>query len=318
MGPLRAGEDRPSGEALQVEKLDPKLEKILKEWETETAKIKKLQGDFDKFSYDNTFSVENRAQGSFKYEAPDKGVYEVHGAKISQGMQSRRNDAKGRPFQLKTDQTEQWFCTGDEIFQINDGERTYRKTAIPEQSRGQNIIDGPLPFLFGMKAVQAKRRYKLTLRKETDTEIWIHVVPKLQHDQANYSEATVILDRTTYLPKGVRLLDPPQTKETVHVFKNMKTRILHWPLDDPFKPNLFGYKWIQDEKKEVLETDPAKPRSRSLGLSGLRNSTPPRTATNEGEDGASAPPSRTMRKPSSPPPDEEQEDSFPKRKSNMM
>src|SRR4029079_11788670 len=95
----------------------------------------------------------------FAYEMPDKGAYEFKGSEIPARAVSKMKDADDKPYALKPDKSERWFCNGKEVMKIDDPTKTYEKVPIPEEHQGENIIEGPLPFLFGMKAEAAMRRY---------------------------------------------------------------------------------------------------------------------------------------------------------------
>lgn len=236
---------RPDGQPLRVEPLPPELEEILVNWERSSKKVNRLSGKFIKFTYQHTFSVETRAEGDFLYEAPDRGVYMVKGVHIQTGEKSKKVDAKGTPYDLKPDQPERWICNGSEIMRFNETDRTYESVSIPPENRGENIIDGPLPFLFGMRADQAKRRYDMKLIKLTKEEAWISAIPRLQMDAANYQEAIVILNLADYLPNAVKLVDPSGSSETVHRFGQMDINRKPGLLSrDPFQPSLVGYKKV--------------------------------------------------------------------------
>jgi len=274
------GKQRPRDPAvLEVQKLTPELEAVLDNWEEKTSQIAKLKGNFVKTSYDNVFEVQKLARGEFMYEAPDKGYYTFEGSNLK-NTKVKHND-QGVPFKLEPDTDEKWYCTGDEIYQLNVTDRTYDRVDIPKENRGKNIIDGPLPFLFGMKKDQAVRRYTLELIKADQRQIRLKVKPKLQHDLQNYSEAEIILDARTYLPYAVKLLDPPGTKTTVHMFEGVTTTVFNWPLRDPFRPNLLGYKPVI-RKEAITGEDPETIRRAPIGKSPegpSRNFLPrPRTA----------------------------------------
>jgi hypothetical protein len=127
---------------------------------------------------------------------------------------------------------------------------------IPPEHRGENIIDGPLPFLFGMKAEQAKRRYTFELLppKVTYPEaILLGVTPRLQKDSSNWCEAQVIINRETYLPIAVRLVAPGRNSETTHHFRgltvNGKASLMEFfGKRDPFNPDLRNYKPVLSQK----------------------------------------------------------------------
>ena len=185
--------------------LSPELEKILKDWELQTSQFKTMAGGFTRFKYDKTLEVEKRAEGKFVYKAPDKGNYELWGAKIRKGAVSQEGRTRmALPFELKPDEPERWVCNGKKVIKINDKEKTYEEVQIPPESQGQNIIDGPLPFLFGMKAEKAKLRYKLSLLKHKNPdEIWLQVIPRNPGDSNNWVKAKVIIEAKTFKPKAV-------------------------------------------------------------------------------------------------------------------
>jgi len=207
---------RPAAEPLRVPPLDPQIEGILQQWEVSSGKIRTLSGEFWKFTYDKVFGVEKHAHGEFEYEAPDKGTYSVVG-KISRSKKPQARE-DGEPYKVEADITERWVCTGKEIYQINDREQTYERVSIPPEAQGENIMNGPLPFLFGMKAEEAARRYQFKLKHINDDIIWLEAIPLREVDRANFKVAQVILSRKNFLPTAVELTDPTGNKRTVHSF----------------------------------------------------------------------------------------------------
>ncbi len=245
---------------LRVEKLSDELEQILQDWETNTSRFKTMAGEFSRFRYDKTFEVEKRADGKFTYEAPDRGNYELWGATIAAGEVSKKLGKDGTPYKVKPDNPDRWVCNGKKVVKIDDKAKTYEEVEIPPENQGKNIIDGPLPFLFGMKAEKAKLRYKLSLKKNDGKEIWLDVIPRRPEDAANWSKATVIIEAKTYKPRAVKLLDPTGS-ESVHVFRKVVVNERRGFFDkDPFKPNLWGY-------KPVLPPDKSKSASRTKSSS---------------------------------------------------
>ncbi len=157
--------------------------------------------------------------------------------------------SNGKLYQLKPDQNERWICDGDRIFSINEDEKTYEVFPIPLERRGENIMEGPLPFLFGMPAKAAEKRYFLKLLVNTPNQIVIAVKPRRQADAANYSEAKIILDPKTYFPSAVQLIHPGGKQSTVYQFKNVVANKNRSFLDkwfgqdkDPFRPDLAKYR----------------------------------------------------------------------------
>ncbi len=246
--------ERPDGEPLRIENVPPELMLHLKHWERASAKIEKLQGRHRRFVYDLVFEVEKRSDGLFYYEAPDKGRIDITPGKIEKGDKSKRESAKTKqPFKLEADRSERWVCTGQEVLQINDSEKSYEMYHIPPQHQGANIMEGPLPFLFGMPADKAIRRFHLTLLRQTETAVTISARPRWQSDAQNYREAKIMLDISEgrYLPSAVQLIDPSGNLETVYTF--LELQVNKKPIfpalwgGNPFQPNLKSYRLIVNE-----------------------------------------------------------------------
>lgn len=243
---------RPEAQPLRIQKLSPELEQILKDWEQQTAKIQKLQGDTKYREIEQAFAVEFRGEGRFAFEAPDRGNYELQPAKISKGETSSIKNEQSEPYRLEPKAAERWVCTGKEILKIDESQKTYEVVEIPEERRGDRIIEAPLPFLFGMKAEQAKQRYQIELKKETDKDIALQLRPNWSGDAANWSKATVIISKSNYLPREVRLISPGGTSMRIHTFENVKVnsnnifRSLFG--DDPFRPKLKNYKVVMNDR----------------------------------------------------------------------
>lgn len=252
----------PAGAVLKVEQLPPALEVILKNWETHSKKIEKLEGSHTRLWYDDVFQLEKRSEGKFYYEQPDKGRIDITGKEIKKGEVSDKLNVEGKPYQLKPGENESWICDGKRIFSVNEDEKSYEVYPIPLGRRGANIMEGPLPFLFGMPAETAKKRYFLRLLGSSPEQIVIAVKPRRRADAANYSEAKVILNPKTYLPSAVQLIHPGGNQSTVYVFKevvaNKKRGIIDkvWG-NDPFTPDLADYQ-LQGKVVAAAEGQPVQ------------------------------------------------------------
>ena len=235
--------------APQTEQVSPELEQLLREWEQASRRIKRLQGQHMRRVYDMVFHVEKWSAGKFYHEAPDKGRIDIEPVAIKPGMRSSRTDPRtGKPFELIADQQEKWICDGKRIIDIDEKGKGATIISIPPTAQGENIMNGPLPFLFGMPAETAKKRYKLKLAddrvnsKTGRRELVITAWPRLQQDRVNWKEAHIILDHPSYLPLHVKLVDDAGEKETVFSFSNLEVNKIRPFWVDPFRPRLSGYK----------------------------------------------------------------------------
>ncbi|MEZ6059754.1 MAG: hypothetical protein R3C19_05275 [Planctomycetaceae bacterium] len=203
--------------------IDPVLWDLLEYWSKSSQEIRKLQGKHLRRVYDYTFEVEQDTEGNFYYEAPDKGRIDVHPIEITRQMVKDREEGKipskrgraGQPFKLEKGQSERWICDGEKIFDIDDERKEATVVQLPPQLQGANIMNSPLPFLFGLPPKNAVERFSLSFSpgrdgspqvfKRGDRYAHIRAEPKLQQDQANWSRADIILDVQTFLPAHVRL-----------------------------------------------------------------------------------------------------------------
>lgn len=253
-----AAEPRPRNQLqqvpLQVQQLPPALEQILHNWSQATRQIKELKGEHNRFVYDHVFETETQAKGKFYYRAPDMGRIDLHPYKYAPNQVSQKRNAQGQPFTLVEDKPEKWICDGERLMQVNEQERQVDVYPIPEDSRGTSIMNGPLPFLFGMPPEVAKRRYQLTLVSDDSERCIVEAVPRLQSDAANYKKAAILLEKKTWLPKAVKLYDPAGNKETVFAFENLEQPgeggfgknviSLVFPEKDPFFLDPKRYKFV--------------------------------------------------------------------------
>lgn len=225
--------------------LDPRLEQLLFDWSSATAKIKTLQGEHHRFVYDKVFEVDKRAKGRFYYEAPDKGRIDIEKIEIPPGTQSKMLGKDKVPYKIDIANPERWICNGQEIQVIDDTQKTVEIVPIPKENQGANIMNGPLPFLFGMPPEKAKQRYHMKLDAKMPNKILLR--PKLAQDAENWREAQVILDMQTLLPTAVKLQDPAGNLETIYVFQNLvvnqRQNIFKEVVQgNVFNPRLLGYK----------------------------------------------------------------------------
>jgi TIGR03009 family protein len=247
---------RPAAEVLRVTPPTPELLKLLKEWEESSKNIKRLDGEHTRWEFDCVFNVVTRSYGEFYYQTPDKGRIDLlqdtkllanKGAPTTMDYKHWKTGQR-LVFKLQSGNAEKWYCDGEVIIQIDEAAKTATKIIIPKENQGVNITDGPLPFLFGMPAEKAIRRYQLQILEQTDGKATLQALPLWRSDAANYRLATIKLDLKTYLPDAVQLIDPAGTKETVFKFKNLQINPQKlgekWLKQDPFKPNLKGLKVV--------------------------------------------------------------------------
>ena len=246
------GLNRPVGKSMRV-RYSSEMEWILKTWEQQGNTMKRLEGKLERYTYDFTFNVEKRASGEFYYESYDKARLDIQPVKIKKGSVNEHGP-RGRKFTIQPDEPKIWISDGINVSMINVVRKEYQRLVIPPEGRGKNIVDGPLPFLFGISAEKAKARYRMELYRDTQKGgmhnlkkgiVHLRVYPLWKQDAANWVQAEVLLDAKTFLPTAIKLIHPGGTTEMVYTFhavKRNKTRGVFAGWNNPFKPNLRGYK----------------------------------------------------------------------------
>jgi TIGR03009 family protein len=230
------------------------LEQILLKWEKQSDKVKTFKCSFTRWEYDSAFgnpkenSLKSTGHGHIKYRAPDCGEYGVTSLE-------EFDPATGvtRP---KTEGLDHWLCDGKAIFEFNAEKKQLIERRLPPELRGQAISDGPLPFIFGAKAEQLKRRYWMrdtTPKEQIGKKIWLEAIPKFQQDAANFQSATVILNDADCLPEGLRIFLPGGKANTDYFFESPKANDLTAVFDfiaPKISPLMYAKGW-----RQVVEED---------------------------------------------------------------
>jgi TIGR03009 family protein len=262
----RSGLTRPDLRADAVgkegEPVDPRIDALLQEWSDRTKQIKRLQGTHIRATRNFDWGNESWAEGRFYVETPDKGRIDIRpyskDLPKEKDVKPRRNPA-GRLVKLnivRDSKHDRWICDGKEIKAIDDDNKTYEAVKIPPNQQGVNIMDGPLPFLFGMPPERAKARYRFKLLAQNEKAYAIQVRPNLKQDAVDWMQAELLLDRKTCLPLEVHLHNAAGTSETVYMFKDLQVnRIRFFFWSDPFEPSMASY------TRSVHNTPPAGPNA---------------------------------------------------------
>jgi TIGR03009 family protein len=254
--------------AVQLDPQAAQLNQILVEWHKKSVEIKRLEGEHVRIIYDYVFQVATRAEGKFYYEAPDKGRIDLVPDPKGKGVPFPKiNPSTNKKVTLtaQPDQPERWICDGKQVLVIDEVQKSAQQFPLPAGARGNNIMDGPLPFLFGMPPEKAKQRYRMKLLQANTKDIDIIVYPRWKQDLANYKWARIRIERETMLPMAVQMLDPAGSRETVYTFpriaKNPKKGWLPnfiWKEKNVFKPDLSKYdiQAAQVAPNQLAEKDP--------------------------------------------------------------
>ncbi len=160
-------------------------------------------------------------------QAPDRGIFKITGVSILNQETGKHDAAR------EYSRYDHWVCDGLYMYQVKHQDKQLEKIELPENMRGLQIADGPLPFVFGQKAEKLKARFwiKSQLRLAIQNQIWIEAYPKTQADAANYKRVDLILDAKNMYPLAIQthVPDPKSAQREVYQFdKHSVNGFLCW------------------------------------------------------------------------------------------
>ncbi|REK12758.1 MAG: TIGR03009 domain-containing protein [Planctomycetota bacterium] len=220
------------------------LDQVLQRWEQESNRINTFKCNFGYWEVDKQFGPKQNnyilsdGKGYIKYKAPDRGIYRV--------SELTEWDGNKQVYVPKTGNLDHWVCDGKAIFEFNYEKRQLIERQLAPEMQGKAITDGPLPFIFGAKAQELKRRYwmrDVTPPEQAGKQVWLEAWPKFQQDAANYHHAIVILDQATFRPWALRIIQPDGQNSLDYQFVNIQVNDPLSILKLDFAPPLTPWNW---------------------------------------------------------------------------
>lgn len=157
------------------------------------------------------------------------------------------------------------ISTGNFLYEYRPQFKKRMIHQLPPAQNG-NFDNNLLSFLFGMNAIDAKRRYELTLAKDIGPEnphyIYIDVKPRFEADKREFTRAQLVLFQATMLPRRL-WFEHPNGSEVMWDLPNMDTTVKLKPSD--FTPPEAPEGWenvrvpLADQRPPANET-PGRPR----------------------------------------------------------
>ena len=165
------------------------LDDHLNSWESRMREVQSLQATIKREDKNKVYGATKKLSGLAYY------------AKSGTGATALNMAALELTEEKKTEFTEKIVCTGTYLYQYVPPQKEIRAYPIAKSKPGQVGEDSFLGFLFGMKAVDAKKNYDLKLFKVDTYYVYIDVAPKTAAGKADFTRARMVLDKTTYMPR---------------------------------------------------------------------------------------------------------------------
>lgn len=182
------------------------MEWILKQWERQSSLLKTLDVRLLRVDDIPAWGDKEYYEGRALFQSPNLALIDFNKVKLDENKHPVK-DAKGN---YVTTPYERIVCTGEEVWQYRSDSQQIFIFPLQKDQRKKAIEEGPLPFLFNMRAEDAKQRYQMTLMTIDDkTKTYgIRIMPKLKEDKESFSVAFVNLDQKYLLPKRIIMLSP--------------------------------------------------------------------------------------------------------------
>ena len=185
------------------------LDATLAKWEQHSNRISTFTCRFGRWEVNETFGppehnyVLSEAHGDIKFKSPDHGVYIISDQKDW--------DRNKNGYVARTEGLDHWVCDGKSIYEFDQPKKQLIERQLDPAMQGKAITDGPLPFVFGTKADQLKRRYwmkDITPAEDVNKKIWLEAWPQFQRDAANFQKAIIVLNQNNFMPSALRIILP--------------------------------------------------------------------------------------------------------------
>lgn len=245
----QAGRPAEAAKALKVARPtdkpdDPEMKALLKEWEKRSAQLTSLDVELKRTDKDPAWGVEIY-RGRAMLQSPNKACLNF------------QKEIKGPKGKIELVDDERIVCTGSEVWQYKPATKQIFIFPLDPESRKRALEEGPLPFLFNMKAAEAEARYQMNLIREEKDYYVIRVFPRLAIDQESFREAYLKLNRQTYLPDRIYLISPNEKSIKDFELSNVRANVKLPPAN--FVGNPLGKPWqiVRDP-----QDDSAPPRQR--------------------------------------------------------
>jgi TIGR03009 family protein len=170
--------------------LDPvnnKLDGILVKWEQAMTSINTLHAQVKRTAVNKVLISTDVFEGEAKYLKPNKASLWLVNSK-------------------KAQEFERLVCNGQIAYKWEPLTKEIHIHTMPQPKQGQIGDDNFVSMLFGMKALEAKRRYDLTLLPPPPNDTYYHyiqVLPRDNSDKVEFTRARLVLTISTHLPRQI-------------------------------------------------------------------------------------------------------------------
>jgi TIGR03009 family protein len=188
---------------------DPaQMKRLLKAWQGQSAKLKTLDVRIYRIDKDFKWNDEIHFEGRAVFKSPNLAYLDFWKLKVApnaKGQLAPVIDPKNGK-RVRT-RVETIVCAQNEVWQYLYETKQIFVFPLAKGERQRALEEGPLPFLFNMKAQEAEARYEMSLVGQNAQYYAVKVIPKLKEDQESFKTALLYLEKTYLLPERITLLN---------------------------------------------------------------------------------------------------------------
>jgi TIGR03009 family protein len=193
---------------------DPvRMRQLLEDWEKQSAKLRTLEVSIYRVDKIPDWDEEEHYLGTASFKAPQLAYLDFRKVKMQLQPDPKWKNKKVLAPVLKNNKVvstpfQSIVCTDKEVWQYRWDTKQIFIFPLDRDARKRAVEEGPLPFLFNMRAAEATQRYDMALQAEDKTTYLVKIRPLLDTDKESFSIAWVYLDRDFLLPRRIFLLAP--------------------------------------------------------------------------------------------------------------
>jgi TIGR03009 family protein len=192
-------------------------EQLLKLWERQSSLLKDLKLSIYRIDKTPGWDEELHYEGSAMFKTPQLAYLDFKKVKtklVRDPKDPKKSkvedllDTRSNPPTRVSVPYERIVCTGPEVWHYRFDKTQIFIYPLDQDAQRRALDEGPLPFLFNMKAQNAQERYLMSLQGENPDVYFVVIKPRLKEDKENFSTAWVYLDRKFLLPVRIFLFTP--------------------------------------------------------------------------------------------------------------
>jgi TIGR03009 family protein len=183
---------------------------LLKQWEKQSSLLKTLDVTILRIDDTPAWGDLEYYEGRALFKSPNLAFINFEKIKQDENKKPIKDPNNKDPKKPKylTTPYERIICTGNEVWQYRSDTQQVFIFPLEKDEQAKAIEEGPLPFLFNMRADDARKRYQMTLMSESPNAWGVSIKPKLQVDKESFSLAFVNLDKKYLLPTRILMVSP--------------------------------------------------------------------------------------------------------------